>query len=138
MGYYTNYELEIRSKDPITDDVMTQINKAFCELFLVNPYDQINWINEGYFAPNETELKQPDFIQNSFLDDEQKWYNWCEDMTELSERFPSIGFILYGEGEERDDNWKAAFFGGKSEISHGEITYEYNSLEDVMRHWRAN
>lgn len=138
MGYYTNYEFEIRSKDPIADDVMSQINKAFCELWLAKPYDQINWVNAGYFEPNETELKQPDFIQNSFLDEELKWYNWEEDMIELSKRFPSIGFILYGEGEERDDNWKAAFFGGKGEVSYSSIVYEPNSLEDVMKHWRAN
>lgn len=138
MGYYTKYKLEMRSKDPIPDDVMSQINKAFCELWLEKPYEQINWVDCGYFEPSGIELRQPDFIEAGFLNEEQKWYNWCEDMTELSERFPSIGFILYGEGEERDDNWKAAFFGGKSEISHGEITYEYNSLEDVMRHWRAN
>ena len=136
MGYYTNYELEIRSKDPITDDMMSQINKAFCELWLEKPYEQINWVNWGYFEPNETALKQPDFIQNSFLDEELKWYNYEEDMTELSKRFPSIGFILYGSGEIRDDNWKAVFFGGKSEVSHGSIVYEYNNLEEIM-YWET-
>lgn len=138
MGYYTNYELEIRSKDLITDYTMSQINKAFCELWLEKHYEQINWDEWFYNRPSEDALKSSDFIQHYFLDEEQKWYSWCEDMTELSKRFPSIGFILYGEGEERDDNWKAAFYGGKSEISHGSIVYGYNSLEDMMNYLEAN
>lgn len=138
MGYYTNYELEIRSKDPITDDVMTQINKAFCELWLEKNYEQINWNEWFYNRPGEDDLKSPDFIQDTFINEEQKWYNWREDMTELSKRFPSIGFILYGEGEERGDDWMATFLGGKSEVSYGSIVYEPNSLEDEMSHWEIN
>lgn len=138
MGYYTNYELEIHSKDPITDDVMTQINKAFCELWLEKPYEQINWVDCGYFEPSGIELRQPDFIEVGFLNEEQKWYNWEKDMIELSKRFPSIGFILYGDGEDREDSWKAAFFGGKSEVSYGSIVYDYNNLEDEMSHWEIN
>lgn len=138
MGYYTKYELEMRSKDPIPDDMMSQINKAFCELWLGKSYEQINWTDWFNVEPSEEELERPDFIQTNFLDEEQKWYNCEEDMTELSKRFPSIGFILYASGEDRDDNWKAAFYGGKGEVSYGSIVYEPNSLEDAMKHWRAN
>lgn len=138
MGYYTNYQIEIRSKDPINDDVMSQINKAFCELWLENHYEQINWNEWFYNRPSEDDLKSPNFIQCTFLDEEQKWYNWREEMTELSKRFPSIGFILCGEGEERGDDWMTAFLGGESEVSYGSIVYEYNSLKDEMSHWEIN
>lgn len=138
MGYYTNYELEIRSKSPITSDMMSQINKAFCELWLKKPFDQINWIDWFNSKPNEDDFKSPNFIQDNFLSEEQKWYTHIADMTDLSRCFPSIGFILYGEGEERGDNWMATFYNGQEEVSNGQITYEYNSLEDVMKHWRAN
>lgn len=135
MCYYTIYQLEIRSKDLLTKDMMSQINRTFCDLWWDTPFERTDW---SRINTSDEAFEQSDFIQTSFLNEEQKWYNWHEDMTKLSKSFPSVGFILCGDGEDLDDNWMATFLGGKSEISHGNIIFEYNSLEDVMRHWKIN
>lgn len=134
MGYYTNYHLEIRSKIPITSNMMSRINRAFCDIWWDTPLERTDWS----CITSDENFERPDFIENNFFDEARKWYNWKEDMIKLSKCFPSIGFILYGEGEGHNDNWMAAFYDGKSEISYTQITYEYNSLEDMMKHWEAD
>ena len=42
-----------------------------------------------------------------------KWYDHGIDMTKLSEKYPTVKFELYGEGEEQGDIWKKIFLGGK-------------------------
>jgi len=53
-----------------------------------------------------------------------KWYNWKEDMLELSKLYPEVLFTLEGSGEEKEDQWKAYFKGGKSQIVKAVITFE--------------
>lgn len=42
----------------------------------------------------------------------EKWYDWEEDMTALSKKFPNFLFLLEGDGEHRDDVWGAYFLDG--------------------------
>lgn len=53
-----------------------------------------------------------------------KWYEWEEEMTEISEKFPRVLFTLTGEGEDAGDLWIAYFRNGESQICQARITYD--------------
>ena len=42
-----------------------------------------------------------------------KWYDWCDDMKEVSKKFPDEYIHISGVGEENGDQWKAVFKDGK-------------------------
>ena len=56
--------------------------------------------------------------------DNIKWYYWVEDMKQLSKEFSDTLFIVYGEGEESGDIWKAYFKNGKQQVSKAQIVFE--------------
>ena len=70
-----------------------------------------------------------------FVDSEEyKWYDCKENMEQLSAEYPDMWFEIYGEGEEREDNWRAIFHNGKSTYSQGHIEYEpyeYSAFESA-------
>ena len=87
MGYYTWYTLEIL-KDPDNQE----------ELFWED-FEEKTKYSSGEFQ--------------NFNTMEAKWYNWEEDMIELSRKFPKMLFKLEGEGEEPLDIWIAHFCNGQ-------------------------
>ena len=75
--------------------------------------------------PELDELSEPaiefipksDFTVNDLINEEldsMKWYNYEEDMKSISKSFPTVVFILDGEGEENGDIWREFFMNGKS------------------------
>lgn len=52
-----------------------------------------------------------------------KWYQWEQDISVLAQQFPEATFVLYGNGEEDGDIWRAFFKGDQVEVQDGEITY---------------
>ena len=95
MGYYTLFTLDYLGSD-IDDKLLKEFNRIFkCD----------NWSLEGVFC-------------NSL-----KWYSYKEDMIEISKLFPEHYFMLYGEGEDHEDNWKCGFHNGEVEQVWGEIHY---------------
>lgn len=56
--------------------------------------------------------------------DSLKWYDHDDDMLKLSKMFPDVTFVLYGEGEERDDNWVTYYKNGDSEFCGAQIVYD--------------
>lgn len=106
MGYYTWYHLTVENNVPREEEVKAA--KALAEITdFINPEE----IEESY-SPF-------DFISY----DSMKWYDWESDMDKLARLFPDIIFCLWGEGEERDDNWRCYFHGEDEELQHGTITY---------------
>jgi len=57
-----------------------------------------------------------------------KWYEFREDMTEISKRNPDLFFTLWGDGEEDSDLWVAYFYRGKYEEFKAQITYPKTTL----------
>lgn len=139
MGYYTNYYLEIHKlhgDSPLTPGECQKINRGFIRLFervqdeneLID--DQRGW--GTFYKEMFDDIDLPNFINSYYLNEEQKWYEHDDDMIHLSEENPDFVFILYGEGEERDDNWMACYHDGKMEVSHAKITYESNYMMQTL------
>ena len=102
MGYYTIFKLSAKDSE-ITDDMKK-------ELSTINSYyfDNMNLIDE--------------LVEGWF---EAKWYDYVDNMKMLSLKFPTIVFILEGDGEENDDMWVAYFMNGKVQYEKAKITYNY-------------
>lgn len=122
MGYYTYYRLNMKSVDnsPINYEA---INRAFIHIY-DEAYEKSTledrWVKES--------INDPNFINDFYLTESQKWYESNEDMLKLSEMFPNVVFCLWGEGEERDDNWRVVYNDGSAASSHGKIVYEYEPM----------
>ena len=100
MGYYTIFKLSAKDSE-ITDDMKKELSA----------------INRGYF--DNMDLID-ELIEGWF---EAKWYDYVDNMKMLSLKFPTIVFILEGDGEENDDMWVAYFMNGKVQYEKAKITY---------------
>ena len=102
MGYYTTFKLSVKDSE-ITDNIKKELSIINRDYF--DNMDTIDELIEGWF--------------------EAKWYNYEDDMKMLSLKFPTIVFILEGDGEENDDMWVAYFMNGKVQHEKAKITYNY-------------
>ena len=102
MGYYTTFKLSVKDSE-ITDNIKNELSIINRDYF--DNMDNIDELIEGWF--------------------EAKWYDYIDDMKMLSLKFPTIVFILEGDGEENDDMWVAYFMNGKVQYEKAKITYNY-------------
>ena len=112
MGYYTYYDLEVRdlnTKELISEALEAEITRKIAVIL---------------------ELEEnEDTTFEDLLMEELKWYDYEEDMLNLSKEYPDCVFILQGEGEDHDDNWRNYYcrgfaWGGRAEIVYPEITID--------------
>lgn len=107
MGYYTYYTMEARdtkTNAPLSEEMEAKICQRLWEIS-----------NDAIYNGN------------SFCDclgDCLKWYDHADDMLKLSKEFPDVMFMLEGEGEERDDNWRLFVQNGEWELCTANIVYE--------------
>ena len=102
MGYYTYYELKAydpESGDPIDEALFSEVQAELANYFV----ECGNTIEEANDAIEE-------LCKYGY---EMKWYDYDEDMTRLSNKFPNIGFELEGKGED-GAWWVAQYWGGRS------------------------
>lgn len=105
MGYYTYFTTEIEGQQPDLDKVEEDFKR----------------ITDGYSFIN-------------IEDDSRKWYYYDENMLELSKLYPSTIFHLWGEGEDRDDNWYAVYCNGQFEKVQAELVFpsiDVKSIGDI-------
>lgn len=112
MGYYTNFQLDMvdaKAHEPIYSDSMIYfaVQEAFEK---INDYVDFDGLIDGYDEP-------------------YKWYEWRTQMLQLAREFPSIHFILSGQGEDREDNWIADFINNRFAFRRAKIVYP--ELEDA-------
>lgn len=113
MGYYTYYDLSVRNDNEISLDKQREASLHLLKAF--------NWENDNYYINRITTTFFPfDWVS----DDSMKWYDWERDMIELSKEFPEIEFVLYGEGEERKDIWRAFIKNGDCIYQAAHIYYD--------------
>ena len=88
MGYYTRFDLEVRT--PVTRERAEQI---------VNRLNAIIGGEDCFeLADSEDTTPQIGILR---LDGELKLYNWVEDMSQLANEFPDVEFRLEGKGKGR-------------------------------------
>lgn len=76
----------------------------------------------------KSEMKKFEFLdkydEGSWSGD-AKWYDWSDDMTKLSKKFPDILFTIEGRGEDSTDIWGYYYKDGKSYIQTEVIIHDY-------------
>lgn len=105
MGYYTTFRLSVRNGE-VTEEMQTKLKEIM--------QTKLKEIKSDDFTGYDME----DLIEGEY---EAKWYDWKEDLIKLSKAFPTEVFELSGEGEEREDMWRAYFKNGKVQIEKAEI-----------------
>lgn len=100
MGYYTKYNVTI-----------TGIDNANQAVKIAREYD----LEHYDISPIGTE------VTASF---ESKWYDWQKDSVALSRSYPRILIEIEGEGEDRDDIWKARIRNGDCETVSAKIVFD--------------
>ena len=106
MGYYTYFNLRV-----------TETPHLFNGKSITNESElEIAQKLYGIISGGDVLPKVPDYCTplEYVFDDEMKWYDYKQDMKELSEQYPEFYFWLSGDGEESDDYWVACFHNGKS------------------------
>lgn len=93
MGYYTNYSMHV----PRPDD---ELEAAQLMHDLGDHFDDI--YNDGKYVRANTH---------------SKWYDFEDDMRELSKQYPNLLFETDGAGEEPGDLWRCYVQNGKANTS---------------------
>ena len=108
MGYYTYYSMEAydaETANSISSELEEEICKRLYEISghaIAQGYSFYYSVSYGYF----------------------KWYDHEADMIALSKEYPNVVFVLDGEGEERDDNWRLFVHNGETELVTARIIYD--------------
>lgn len=100
MGYYTKYDIKI-----------TGIDNANQAVKIAQEYD-LEQYDVSYDGTTLTAFY------------EGKWYNWEKESVSLSRNYPRILIEIEGEGEDRDDIWKARIRNGDCETVSAKIVFE--------------
>jgi hypothetical protein len=107
MGYLTNYTLVAYTDESNIKNIWEDV----CKLY------------EGLFEEDTPDNTVNPYVISVVGSDAVKWYDHGIDMTKLSEKYPTVKFELYGEGEEQGDIWKKIFLGGKMKYLLAELVW---------------
>ena len=69
-------------------------------------------------------------VENGFIQD-VKWYSIIDDMKKFSSLYPDFKWVVYQEGEDRDDYVKYIFKNGKYKTLEAEVKIIYPIEEEV-------
>lgn len=97
MGYYTNYELTAEICPGNTDPESLAEAVAQIDGGIFDQWSYDTWTCNA------------------------KWYSQEEDMWHLSKQFPDVMFVLFGDGEDGDDQWREYWQNGSMQHCHAEI-----------------
>ena len=111
MGYYTKFELEISGTG---ERWVTGVNVKGEKIRVNIGIDHDEVIRE---------LVDLSGYEHLFDGDTHKWYEYDENMREISQKYPNLLFTLSGEGEESGDRWRAYYKAGKCQRELAKIEY---------------
>ena len=105
MGYYTKFDLEVRT--PVTRERAEQIVNRLNAI--IGGEDCFELADSEDTTLTTVSLKIPICM---------KWYDWVEDMSQLANEFPDVEFRLEGNGEDEADWWVALLKGKRGQIKY--------------------
>lgn len=104
MGYYTDFTLKIEGPE---EDIEAMRNSDYLSQTDYGPLFENFYHSKG----------------GLYMWGDVKWYEYPEDMLEISKRNPTLFFTLWGDGEEESDLWVSYFYQGQHEHFKAQITY---------------
>lgn len=121
MGYYTAFNMEVTK----TEDSMLQLLRDVYIGPQLSEEEQLevakalcgeNFYFDGCY--NEDRAKRSYAFSDEAWDyliseDTMKWYDHDDDMMQLSVQFPNYYFLLNGQGEDHEDQWRKVYHNGK-------------------------
>lgn len=110
MGYYTYFNLDVENRENFSKEELLKASRTLAEI--------TDFVKPSYVEDND--YRDPFFWVR---EDSMKWYDYERDMAKLGELFPDMIFFLYGEGEDRDDNWRLIVRGKNSDFQKAHIYY---------------
>ena len=109
MGYYTHFQVILGGVIKENKEQLVKAIKEHCpDLLSLLEYEYYNYNYEGFLEEEE------EYVYG-------KWYDFKEEMTELSKHFPNLNITVYGHGEEIGDEWVLYVKAGKTEKHHVEF-----------------
>lgn len=103
MGYTTTFNMVLRTSDGASDIEDPDIYAKVLELL---------WRKGIIGYAMDDSLSSINAVN---------WYNYKEDMVEVSKNVPDVLFCLTGEGDRNGDIWDHYFLNGKSQRCDAEI-----------------
>ena len=109
MGYRTRYSFA-----SITGENADLFKEDFEQELVQCEYGPLNVVfHDGLFCAGE----------------EIKWYDWREDLKQISEDYPNTLFELDGEGESSGDIWRAYARNGEVQVAKASLAFDPPSDE---------
>ena len=126
MGYYTYYHLDVGETLEEAKAGYSNVSIEARREMAIALYTEIcDWYSESELPIIKERIIESHDPLNYELEFESiKWYSHDNDMLELSIRYLNYYFALYGEGEDRGDDWIAYYHNGKYQICTGRIVYD--------------
>lgn len=132
MGYYTNYDIAVRREgkgkftrrdmDKLIAFMRINVSEDDRDRFaLPDDFSGLEIIGYAVENPRMCDNDKAIVFDNR---DSVKWYDYEEQMIELSRYFPDMVFRVSGEGEDVGDEWQAFFHNGKTERCYSHHYYD--------------
>lgn len=127
MGYYTSYWCYMYENEGqklnCTRDASLEDQRAAAVEIAKRFFEEDEDGGDVVYYKGRFE-KSDDPIAELLADDVYKWYDHENDMIEVSKLFPNHAFVLYGDGEDKDDRWKEIFLNGHAAFCQGRVVYD--------------
>ncbi len=139
MGYYTNYTIEIDSKQAQVPSCKHKPKDVkFCPecgvaVGMVDLYDNVIKHLEENYSDDYDLASIVDNSSEGWKSEGWKWYDHEKTMREISTKFPSVIFTLIGEGEESGDMWRKYFKNGKMQIAKAVMIHFESYDEELLK-----
>ncbi len=101
MGYYSDYELEIRGQGPI--------------------FNRLKDVAHDIDAAGVYNRSLEDLINDGLS--EVKWYSHAEDIAAISKNWPNVMFVLSASGED-GEQWRVYAMNGTSQRVSGRVIFD--------------
>lgn len=109
MGYYTHFKIVLGKSTNENKEQLIKDIKKYCSG--LTSFLEYEYTNYDY---NDIVTEYGEYVYG-------KWYNFEEEMVELSKHYPNLNITVNGHGEQIGDEWVLYVKAGKTEKHHVEF-----------------